>query len=379
MKKIVASQNQVQKRVPFSFLEKQFRDPEALFEVIRPVVQKGRFTLDEELRKFESALSQLCGTTFAVGVSSGTDALFLALKACGIGAGDEVITAPNSFVATAAAIVMTGARPVFVDVQEDYTIDPRLIEGRITSRTKAIIPVHLTGNPADMDAILNIASRRNLLVIEDAAQAITAIYQEKPVGSFGMASCFSFHPLKNLNGWGDGGAVTTNSQKLFDRLILLRNHGLRNRDECVLFGYNSRLDNLQAAVLLQLIEEVEFVTEKRIHLANLYNHHLGDLKKFVTFPPRRKEVRQVYHTYVIQVESRDELLCFLSDRGVEAKVHYPTPIHLQEAARSLGYQKGDFPVCETQAKRILSLPLHQYLEEEDILYVCDQIKEFYLG
>ena len=377
-KKAITIEAPVQKRIAYSCLGTQFQDPERLFQVIRSVVQRGRFTLGEELQQFEKALSRLCGTQFAVGVSSGTDALFLTLKACGIGAGDDVITAPNSFVATAGAIVMTGARPVFVDVKDDYNIDPALLEKAVTSRTKAIVPVHLTGNPADLDILLEIASRRRLLVIEDAAQAICASSRGKPVGSFGIAGCFSFHPLKNLNGWGDGGAVTTNSQELFDRLRLLRNHGLRNRDECVIFGHNSRLDNLQAAILLKLMEEVEAVTEKRIRLAAVYDDQLGDLRKFVTLPPRREDVRQVYHTYVIQAASRDRLLHFLSERGIEAKVHYPVPIHLQEAARLYGYQKGDFPVCEAQAQRILSLPLHQYLEEEDVLHVCDQIQSFYL-
>ena len=376
LRETVALEVPLKKRIAYSYLEKQFQDPERLLQVIRSVVRTGRFTLGEELEEFESALSQLCGTKFAVGVSSGTDALFLALKACGIGAGDEVITVPNSFVATAGAIVMTGARPVFVDVKEDYNINPDLLEEKVTSRTKAVVPVHLTGNPAEMDRLLEIASRRKLLVIEDAAQAIGASYHGKPVGSFGIAGCFSFHPLKNLNGWGDGGAITTSSQKLFDRLKLLRNHGLRNRDECVVFGYNSRLDNLQATLLLKLMEEVQAVTEKRIRLAVMYDRQLEDLKEFVTLPPRRSDVRQVYHTYVLQATSRDELLRFLSEKGIEAKVHYPVPIHLQEAARTYGHQKGDFPVCEAQADRILTLPLHQYLEEEDVLYVCDQIKSF---
>ncbi len=380
MKKETSTEIPVKRQVRYSYLDKQFKNPESFFSAMRSVIRSGQYTLGEELQKFEKTLSQICGTKFAVGVASGTDALFLAMKACGIGTGDEVITAPNSFIATAGAIVMTGARPVFADVKEDYTLNPDLIEAKITPRTKAIVPVHLTGNPAEMDAILKIASRRKLLVIEDAAQAISASYQGKAVGSFGIAGCFSFHPLKNLNGWGDGGAVTTNSQDLFDKLILLRNHGLRNRDEVALFGYNSRLDTLQAAILLHLMETdgVRRITEKRIALADLYDQRLGEIKEFVTLPPRRKEVRQVYHTYVIQVKSRDKLLRFLSEKGIEAKIHYPIPIHLQEAARSYGYKKGDFPVTEAQAENILTLPIHQYLEEEDVLCVCEQIKAFYL-
>lgn len=377
MKKTVVEEISVKKRIPYSYLDKQFEHPESFFEAIGSVIRTGQYTLGEGLQTFEKALSKLCGTRFAVGVASGTDALFLVMKACGIGPGDEVITAPNSFIATAGAIVMTGARPLFADVREDYTIDPGLIEAKITPKTKAILPVHLTGNPADMEPILRIAERRHLLVIEDAAQAVSAAYRGKSVGAWGIAGCFSFHPLKNLNGWGDGGAITTDSEEIFNKLLLLRNHGLRNRDECAIFGVNSRLDTLQAALLLKLMEGLKAVTEKRISLASLYDRQLGELKGFVTVPPRRNDVRQVYHTYVIQAKSRDPLVQFLAERGVEAKLHYPIPIHLQEAARPYGYKKGDFPVCEAQAEQILTLPIHQYLEREDVAYVCDQVKAFY--
>lgn len=379
MKETTPTETTTKKQVAYSYLDKQFQDPQPFFDAIHAVVRSGDYTLGKVLQRFEEALTSLCQTSYAVGVNSGTDALFLAMKACGIGPGDEVLTTPNTFIATVGAIVMTGARPVFADVGEDYNLNPDLIEAKITPKTKALLPVHLTGNPARMEDILAIASRRNLLVIEDAAQAISASIHGKSVGSFGIAGCFSFHPLKNLNGWGDGGAITTNSQELYEKLILLRNHGLQNRDEVALFGINSRLDTIQAAILLKLMEAVSRITEKRIALAALYDRWLGELKGFVTLPPRRKDVRQVYHTYIIQAQSRDALKDFLAEKGVSAKIHYPIPVHLQEAARDLGYKAGDFPVCEAQAKMILTLPIHQYLEEGDIRYVCDQIKAFYLS
>ncbi|MBI4179208.1 DegT/DnrJ/EryC1/StrS family aminotransferase [bacterium] len=371
---------ETRKIVRYSYLDRQFAGPAALrtlFEGVESVVKSGQFTLGKEVERFEAFLAARCGARFAVGVASGTDALILAMRACGIGDGDEVITAPNSFIATAGAIAQTRARPVFVDVREDYTIDPAQIVGRITPRTRAIIPVHLTGLPADMDPILDIANRHRLHVIEDASQAIDAVYRGRPSGSLGVAAAFSFHPLKNLNGWGDGGAVTTNSEEIAEQLRLWRNHGLVNRDECAFFALNSRLDSIQAALLLKLAENMDDVTEKRIRNAALYDHLLSDLQPFVTIPPRREDVRQVFHTYVLQVKFRETLIPFLSDRGVETKVHYPIPIHLQEAARHLGYRRGDFPVSERQAGAILSLPIHQYLEEDEIRYVADQIRQFY--
>jgi dTDP-4-amino-4,6-dideoxygalactose transaminase len=330
-----------------------------------------------EVELFEANFARLCGTPFALGLNSGTDAIFLALKALGIGAGDEVITVPNSFLATTGAIVAAGARPVFVDVGNDYNVDPALIEPAITSRTRAILPVHLTGNPADMPEILSIARRHGLFVVEDAAQAIAASIDEEPVGSFGDAACFSLHPLKNLNVCGDGGVVTTHSLALAETIRLMRNHGLRTRDEIDFFAYNSRLDSLHAAVANHMINCLGVITDKRIANAALYDSLLGALPSFVTIPPRCVNVRQVFHTYVVRVKQRDALIAFLGDNGVETKIHYPVPIHLQRPCRAMGWKEGDFPVCEQQAREIISLPIHEYLSEDQIAYVAHQITSFY--
>ena len=341
------------------------------------VVSTGLFTLGPELQEFETKFAQLHQVKYAIGVANGTDALILIMKALGIGTGDEVITAPNSFIATAGSIAMVGARPVFVDVDQSYNIDPSLIEKAITSKTKAILPVHLTGSPADMSAINKVAKKHKLYVIEDAAQAVSAVYKNKPVGSWGIAAEFSLHPLKNLNIWGDGGMITTNDSKLYEKLKMWRNHGLKNRDECEFFAHNARLDTLQAALGSMLIEKINDVTDIRRRNADFYDRQLKSLSPNVIVPPRRSNVRDVFHTYVIQVMNRPELIKFLDKVGIESKVHYPIPLHLQKAAEYLGYKKGDFPVTESQTEKILSLPIHQYLTKNQLIYVAQKIKEFY--
>lgn len=366
-------------RIPYSYLKRQFAEVEPYLEGIKAVVAKGDFTLGQAVAEFEANFARLLGLPFAVGVASGTDALLLCLKAAGIGPGDEVITAPNTFIATVGAIVMAGARPVFVDNNENYTIDVTKIEAAITPKTKAIMPVHLTGRPADMPAIMAIAERHGLCVIEDAAQAILAAIDGRSVGSFGLAAGFSLHPLKNLNVWGDGGVIVTTSAELAERLRLWRNHGLVGRDEVAFFGHNSRLDSIQAAVANQLLPQVEAITQARIANARRFDQAFADLAEFITLPRRDPKVREVFHTYVIQVKDRDRLYEHLRQKGIEAKIHYPIPLHLQEAARHLGYKEGDFPVCERHCRTILSLPVHQHLTEAEISYVIEQVKGFYLG
>ena len=363
-------------KVPYIDLPSQFKDTK-LHQDILDIFKKCQFIMGEAVDRFEKDFATLCGTGYALGLNSGTDAMFLVFKALGIGQGDEVITVSNSFVATAGAIVAAGARPVFVDVSPDYNMNPELIEAAVTTRTKAIVPVHLTGNPADMRQICNIAKRNGLIVIEDAAQAVSASIEEKVVGSFGKAGCFSLHPLKNLNIAGDGGMITTDSKELYMKLKKLRNHGLKNRDEIEFFGYNSRLDTLQATIANHVLNTLESVIEKRKKNAAIYDKELSHLNNDVILPPKRKEIKQVYHTYVIQVSGRTELIRFLQKHGVETKIHYPILIHLQKPCKKLGYQKGDFPVCEKQAESILSLPVHQYLSDEQIHYVAKLIKKFY--
>lgn len=364
-------------KVKYSYLEEQFADSEEIFEALRDQLTRCQFTFGLELKEFEFKFAHLCQAKYALGVGSGTDALMLAMKALCMGQGDEVITAPNSFIATAGAIVATGARPVFVDVNNEYNMDTSLIEDAITPRTKAILPVHLTGNPADMPAILKIARKYNLHVVEDACQAVNATINGHPTGSFGDAGCFSLHPLKNLNVWGDGGVLTTQSYKLYKKVCLLQNHGLKNRDEVEFLGYNSRLDTIQAIVANHVLNKLEDTTKRRIDNAHRYDQGLSELADQVIIPPRRKNVRQVFHLYVIQVQKRNELMQHLAKNGIETKVHYPIPIHLQKGCQFLGYKKGDFPVCEAQAESILSLPVHQHLEESEIDYVIDHICTFY--
>lgn len=364
-------------RIAYSYLDRQFADVEDILDDLRALVASGDFTLGAALGEFETRFARLVRTRHAIGVGSGTDALTLALRAVGVGPGDEVITAPNTFVATVGAIVAAGARPVFVDVGRDHNLDPTRLDAAITPRTRAVVPVHLEGNPADMPAIGAIAARRGLVIVEDACQALTAAIEGEFVGGFADAGAFSLHPLKPLNVWGDGGVIVTDSDAIADRLRLRRNHGLRGRDTVECWGVNSRLDTLQAVVGLHLLGGVMAATDRRIQNARRLDAGLADLRPFVTIPPRRPGDRHVYQIYVIEARDRDELLRFLVGRGVEAKVHYPVPLHLQPAARGLGYRAGDFPECERQAREILTLPAHQHLEDDEIDFTIEQVHDFY--
>ena len=350
---------------------------ERLMAAIGDVIDNGQFILGDEVAEFESRFADLCGVRYAVGVNSGTDALILALKVLGIGPGDEVITVPSSFVASAGCIAIAGARPVFVDVCEDYNMDPELVEQAMTPRTKAILPVHLTGRPANMDPLREIGRGHGLYMVEDAAQAVCAEYKGLRVGSLSEVGCFSLHPLKTLNACGDGGVLTTNDTGLYEEFKTLRNIGLRTRDDCVAWGHNSRLDTLQAAILLVKLGYLEEWTEKRRNNARTYQELLSDVPQ-VQLPCDRPYERAVYHTFVIQAERRDELKAYLAAKGIGTAIHYPIPIHLQKVAASLGYGEGSFPVAERQAGRILSLPVYQELELHQLEYVAACIHSFYV-
>jgi dTDP-4-amino-4,6-dideoxygalactose transaminase len=362
--------------VKYIDLPRQFQDPELHRELARIFIH-CQFVLGPEVAEFEAQFAQVCGTRWAVGVNSATDALFLALKALGVGPGDEVITVSNTFIATVGAIAATGARPSFVDVGADYNMNPNLLEGVITPRTKAILPVHLTGKPAPMPEILEVARKHHLFVVEDAAQAVGAAINGKTVGSFGEVGCFSLHPLKNVNAAGDGGVMTTDSERMVNYLRQLRNHGLKNRDEIDFFGYNSRLGTIQAQVANYHLQFLEEVTRSRQKNAELYDRLLADLDDVVVIPPRGEGVKQVFHTYVIQVERREQLMEYLTQHQVETKIHYPIPIHLQTPCRAMGWKSGDLPETEKQASRILTLPIHQFLTEVHIHHVAATIKKFY--
>lgn len=364
-------------KVPFSYLDRQFADPGPILKDIRRLVNTGDFTLGRDMELFESKFARVVGVKYAIGVGSGTDALLLSLKALDIGAGDEVITAVNTFVATAGAIETAGAKIVFADCNGKYVIDEEKIEDAITSKTKAIIPVHFSGQPANMPVIMDIAERHGLFVIEDACQAIGASINGINCGNYGLTAAFSFHPLKNLNVWGDAGMIVTNSKKLKDKFILMRNHGMIDRDHYAFYAYNSRLDSMQAVIGNHVMEKFEKITEKRIKIANKYDMEFSGLTEFIIIPDRPQDERHVFHLYMLLVKDRDDLLDYLNTNGIEAKVHYPLPLHLQKASRGLGYKKGDFPVAEKQAKNLITLPAHPYLTDEEIDFVIKKIKQFY--
>ena len=364
-------------KIPYVNLSAQHASiKDELLGAIATVIERGNFILGDEVAEFEKRFAELCGVRFAVAVNSGTDALMLALRSLGIGPGDEVITVPNSFIASTTCIKLVGARPVFIDVGEDFNMDPTQIEPAITSRTKAILPVHLTGHPADMNPIMQTAKRYNLHVVEDCAQAVMAEYRGQRIGSFGTVNCFSLHPLKTLNACGDGGILTTNNESICDQIKILRNLGLKSRDDCIAWSGNSRLDTIQAAILLVKLECLEEWTIKRRSNARFYHKNLNHFGSILC--PSEKEYEfSVYHTFIIQAERRDELKEYLAKRGIETAIHYPKPIHLQTVASDLGYKKEDFPVAERQSQRILSLPIHPELGEEGLRVIVNAIEDFY--
>ncbi|MEM7466128.1 MAG: DegT/DnrJ/EryC1/StrS family aminotransferase [Pseudomonadota bacterium] len=362
-------------KVPFVNLGLQFEAHEqALTEAFRSLSKRGAYVMSPELEEFEKRFAAYIGTEFAVGVGNATDGLFLTMKALNIGAGDEVITVSNSFIATGGAIANAGARAIFIDVGEDYNMDPDLLEPAITPRTRAILPVHLTGMPADMTPILEIAKRHELLVIEDAAQAVGAKYEGKRVGSLGIAGAFSLHPLKNLHVQGDGGVVTTNDATLYRELMKWRNHGLKNRDECDFFAYNSRLDSIQAAIANEKLSYLDQYTERFQEIAMRY---WNGLKGSVEVPVLPENREGVFHNFVIQVNEREALMAFLESEGIETKIHYPIPIHQQKAAQVFELGTPHLPVTEKQAKRILSLPIYPELKDEQVKTVVDKINRYF--
>lgn len=339
---------------------------------IQRVLNSGWLILGKEVEGFEKEFARYCDVKRGVGVGSGTEALHLTLLACGIEEGDEVITVPNTAVPTVAAIDFARAKPVFVDIDpETYGMDVSQLESKITKKTKAIIPVHLFGHPVNMDPLLKIAKKHNLKVIEDACQAHGALYKGKKVGSFGDAACFSFYPTKNLGAYGDGGMVVTNDSEIAEKVKLLRNYGQKKRYEHFLRGFNSRLDELQAAILRVKLKHLDEWIERRRSLANKYNELLkkGDVKT----PVEKEYARACYHLYVIRSEKRDELQRHLQGQGVLTNIHYPIPIYLQEAYRYLGIRKGACPVAEKYARQILSLPLYPQLSVKAVEKVAKLI------
>jgi len=362
-------------RVPYLDLKAQYRTikPE-IDAAIDRVLESCQFVLGPEVSEFEKNFATYCGASECVALNSGTSALHLALLAAGVEPGDEVITTPFTFVASVAAILYAGARPVLVDIHpHSFTLDPSKIESAITARTKVLLPVHLYGQPADMDPIMEIARKRNLTVIEDAAQAHGAQYKGRPAGSVGHMACFSFYPGKNLGAYGEGGAVTTNNSEYARTVRMLRDWGQDRKYHHLLRGYNYRMEGFQGAVLGVKLRHLERWTEARRKLVEQYNRLLSDCE--LELPAEMSWARHVYHVYTIRSKERDRLQKSLADEGIQTGIHYPVPVHLQPAYADLGYETGSFPQAETAAKQVLSLPLYPELSSQAVTQVADAIKK----
>jgi len=360
--------------VPMVDLKKEFNEiKKEVFDMLTGILESSHYILGPKVSEFEKKILDYHGVPAAIGVASGTDALHLSLDALGIGERDEVITTPFTFFATVEAILYTGATPVFVDIEPDtLNIDLNLIEKKVTDRTRAILPVHIFGHPADMAGIQKIAKKYGLKIIEDCAQAFGAAINGKKVGSFGDAGCFSFYPSKNLGAYGDGGMITLNDSTLTDTIKKLRNHGSRGAYKHETIGFNSRLDEIQAGILLIKFNRIDEYNDKRRRKAALYTKLLSENVKC---PPEKDGYYHVYHQYTIMSPKRDTIQEKLKAAGIASVVYYPIPLHLQEALRYLGYKEGDFPVAEKAAREVLSLPMHPYLEEETIQKIAGIIND----
>jgi len=367
------NQNKRQIAIPFVHLKREYTQVnEEVTLAMQRVIQSGWFILGEELEGFEKEFSKYIGATYGVGVNSGSDALFLAVKALGIGEGDEVITVSHTFISTVDAVVRNGAKPVFVDIDPDtYCIDVSKIEQAITDKTKAILPVHLYGHPANMDPIMEIAQKHKLCVIEDACQAHGAEYKGNKAGSIGAVGCFSFYPAKNLGAYGDGGIVVTNDEKLAEKLRMMRNYGQPKKYYHDFVGVNSRLDEIQAAILRVKLKHLDEWNERRGKIAKLYNKFFEDSD--VVAPVEKEYANHIYHLYVIRHKDRDKLQQYLLKNGIQTQVHYPIPVHKQKAYLDSG---GDaqLPVTEKMCGEILSLPIYPSLKNKELEYIANTIK-----
>lgn len=363
-------------QIPLVDLKAQYLSiKEEIDEAIQRVLNKCNFIMGDEVKEFEEELASFCSAKYAVGVSSGTDALLLALKAINIQPGDEVITVPNTFIATTEAITMAGGKIKFVDIDEEtFNIDTNKIESAITNKTRAILPVHLYGQPANMDPIIDVAKKYNLKVIEDAAQAHGAEYKNKRVGALGDIGIFSFYPGKNLGAYGDAGAVVTNDPDISNKIAMLRNHGRTKKYEHEYEGYNCRLDTLQAAILRVKLKYINSWNEARRNHASSYRKLLQNTD--IILPTEQKDNKHIYHIFAVRTADRDNLLNKLKNEGIGAGIHYPIPLHLQPAYRYLGYKAGDFPITEKCAREIISLPMYPELDEVKIKKIAEAISKF---
>ena len=360
-----------------NYLSEQFKDYPAIFNKIKKVVRFNDFTLGFEVEKFENNFKKLINAKYCIGVGSGTDAIYMSLKCLGLSNNDEVITTPYTFYATINAIAQAGCKPVYVDAKDDFNINPDLIEKKITKKTKAILVVHWAGRICEMEKIKKIAKKHKLYLIEDACHAALATKNGIYAGNFGDIGCFSLHPLKNLNVWGDGGMIVTKNKNIEKKLKLLRNHGLINRNEIKIFGINSRLDTVQAVVANHLLSKLKYITKKRRSNALLLDEGLKNNEN-IKIPNRKEKLVEVFHLYCLRANKRNKLIKFLNSKGIDAKKHYPIPMHLQTPSKKIGnYKRGDFPFAEKLCDETVSLPVHEFITKKQIQYIIKNINYFY--
>ncbi len=362
-------------KVRYSYLKEQFSNCNDLWIKLKKFVPTGDFTLGKELTKFEENFAKLIGSKYAVGVNSGTDALKLSLKVLGVGKNDEVITAANTFVATVGAINELGAKIIFIDCNETFCMDTKLVEKAISKKTKAIVPVHFSGYMCNMKELKKISLKYKIPIIEDACQSILGEYDGKKAGTWGITGAFSLHPLKNVNVWSDGGIITTNNLAYYKKLKLLRNHGLISRDKVEILGFNSRLDTFQACVGNWLLPKAKDIANKRIKNAKYLDKGLSKIKQ-IKIPERYKNQKIVFHLYMVYAKNRDNLYRYCIKKGIEAKIHYPIPIYKQKALRKISSNKS-FTNTDFQAKNLISFPCDQHLKKNQLDYIIKTVNGFY--
>ena len=379
MKNFLTSQYTKDKKfkIRHNYLTEQFKDYKKIFKKIEKVIKFNDYTLGFEVEKFENNFKKAINAKHCIGVGSGTDAIYMALKTLGLSNKDEVITTPYTFYATINAIAQADCKPVFVDAKDDFNINPDLIEKKITKKTKAILVVHWAGRICEMNKIKKIAKKHKLFIVEDACHAALATKDGEYAGNFGDIGCFSLHPLKNLNVWGDGGMLVTNNNSLEKKLRLLRNHGLINRNQIKIFGINSRLDTIQAIVANHLMKKLKKITNLRRRNALLLDKSLRNNLN-IKIPAREKGLYEVFHLYCFRAKNRDKLINFLQTKGIDAKKHYPIPMHLQTPSKKIGnYKKGDFPLAEKLCNETISLPVHEFINKKQIEFIVRNINKFY--
>jgi len=364
--------------IPYNYLPDEFRNTEIIFKEWKKLIKTTDFTLGSKMLEFEKKFSKYIGTKYCVATNNGTDALILSLKSLGIKKGDEIITVCNTFYATVGAIVACGATPILVDCDQRYQINCKNIEKKITKKTIAIMPVHWGGASPEMSKIMKIAKKYSLHVVEDACMGIGAKLQKKSPGTFGIVNAFSMHPLKSLNVMGDGGMVVTNNKKIYNWMLKYRNHGMIDRDHIDFWGVNMRLQPLQAIVAIEGLKKIDRVIKQRNKNAKKLDKELKKLTPNIILPNRIEGYKESFALYMILAEKRDELLAYLHKRKIEAKVHYPIPLNKQKASKMYNYNQKDFITANQQAKQLITLPIHQYLRNNQLDFMIKSIKNFYL-